>query len=290
MDHAIARHLWKRMEAPHAFVYFVPEATEAFTAIGLERVAHYFAQRSAPMGMAHPSVVAAAFYNFSPALVARALRDVWSTTTPAAIIEARWTAVDGALQRLWADETLESLIPEATELAMAASAACEQGGRPLFAAHAQLDPPDRPLVRLWHWLTLLREYRGDGHVAALVAHEVDPVAALLTSEGSALMPLDLLRQTRGWRDDDWQETTSRLVDKGWLNSEGALTDEGTAVRWAVEEMTNRLAMPPWEGLGEARTRRLGEILGPLAVAIAAGGGVPAVIPAEPDRSVLQSDT
>ncbi len=277
MDHAVARFLWRRMEGPHAFVYFVPEVGAALDGLGLERIAQYFAQRSAPMGRADPDVVASTFYYFDPGLVARGLRNVWSVTTPDAIVAARADGAAAALDRMWADADLAPLVVEASGLAARAVEACEPAGRPLFAAHASLEPPDHPAARLWHWLTLLREYRGDGHVTSLVAHDMTPLAALLTSEGSSLTPLALLRKTRGWSEEAWSRASADLTDRGWLTPEGALSDEGTSVRWEIEELTNRLAMPPWEHLGETASRRLGDALGPLAVAIVDGGGLPGLL-------------
>src|SRR5690606_39515853 len=60
---------------------------------------------------------------------------------------------------------LAALVREAAEL-------CPPEGRPLFAAHADLPWPDGPVAAVWHGATLLREFRGDGHVAALVAEEI----------------------------------------------------------------------------------------------------------------------
>ena len=47
-------------------------------------------------------------------------------------------------------------------------AAADPTGRPMFAGLSRLPWPDHQLGQLWHAATQLREYRGDGHLAACV--------------------------------------------------------------------------------------------------------------------------
>lgn len=114
---------------------------------------HYFASRSAPMGAVTAKVVAATFYNFNPELIAAAIPAAWELASPATVTRVRYEIVDAVLPRVLVAEA----VPNAD-------------GRPLYAGHAELDWPDEPYAQLWHAITLLREYRGDGHIAALVAH------------------------------------------------------------------------------------------------------------------------
>ena len=119
MEPSTARKLWMAIEPVHAFVYFVPESRQAYDALGLEPISHYFASRSAPMGAVPHSVVAATFYNFSPGLVKRAMRDAWATAAPAVVLEARHAGVRSGLERLTEGRGLESATAELTELASA---------------------------------------------------------------------------------------------------------------------------------------------------------------------------
>jgi hypothetical protein len=59
-------------------------------------------------------------------------------------------------------------------------------GRPLHAGHAELPWPDSPLAALWHAITLLREYRGDGHIIALVANGPRGLEALITCAATGI--------------------------------------------------------------------------------------------------------
>ena len=82
----------------------------------------------------------------------------------------------------------------------AAEAACEHPqGRPLFAAHAALPWPDEPLLQLWHAQTLLREFRGDGHVACLLSEGVGPLDALVLHAATGEVPVDFLKASRAGR-------------------------------------------------------------------------------------------
>jgi hypothetical protein len=56
------------------------------------------------------------------------------------------------------------------DLSTRAAISAPTEGRALYAGLRALDVPQEPAARLWHAATLLREHRGDGHNAALVAH------------------------------------------------------------------------------------------------------------------------
>ena len=99
IDPVIARKTWRTLEPIHGMVYFVPEAHERYTALGLAGRSGYFASRAAPMGAASTQLVIATFFNFNPTLVRDAMAGVWEITTPGAVLEARQDAADAALTR-----------------------------------------------------------------------------------------------------------------------------------------------------------------------------------------------
>jgi hypothetical protein len=219
----------------------------------------YFASRSAAMGAVEAEVVVATFYNFHPALVRRAMSDVWVTTTPAALIDARLAAVDASLRLAFGDELLASreLADAAATLRHAAEVACTRPeGRPLFAGHAQLPWPDEPHLVLWHAQTLLREFRGDGHIAALTIEGLSGLEALISHAASGDVPAAGLRATRAWSDDEWAAGVEALVERGLLDRDGTFTDAGRAQRTRIEDLTDRLAMGPWAALGAERCAEL----------------------------------
>lgn len=273
MDRIVARKCWRTLEPYHGLVYFAPEPTAAYDRVGLDRKAHYFASRAAAMGAVGAEVVVATFYNFHPSLVhAAALPDAWSKAAPAAVLQARLEGIDAALRRALGDAVESTEVKEAAELAAnAAAAAGPPAGRPLFAAHAALPWPDEPRLQLWHAITLLREFRGDGHIAALVAHGIGPCEALVTHAASGAVSRDALRGSRAWPDDEWSAAEESLRSRGWLDGDGAFTEAGEQGRQAVENLTDELALAPWHVLGEENCARLRSLVRPFSVAITEAG-------------------
>src|SRR3954464_13039840 len=164
-----ARAAHRYLEPLHTLVYFVPEGSERYAALGIKGgMRGYFASRSAAFGQVPAEVVIATFYNFAPAQVRTAIPSVWETSTPAEMLAARIDVADTALRRLLGDEVTDGEeMAEAAALAREATPPTGIVGRPLYAGHAALPWPDPAHLQLWHAATLLREHRGDGHIAAL---------------------------------------------------------------------------------------------------------------------------
>ena len=201
MPYPLARRAHVATNALHSLIYFVPETEEQLTGAGLRpgRMC-YFAGRAAPMGAVSAGVVTATFYNFSPGLVARFIPRAWDLARPEAIISARFAAADAALTRLLGPDIIASRdLATMAALTREAAAACHPEGRPLYAGHAGLDWPDAPHLVMWHALSLLREHRGDGHIAALVAAELSGLEALVshTATGQGFVT-GFAQASRGW--------------------------------------------------------------------------------------------
>ncbi|MGW7456137.1 SCO6745 family protein [Streptomyces sp. NPDC054787] len=273
-----ARHCWHAAINPlHSTVYFSPDTAKEFAALGItDPVAVNLAHRSAAMGAVGAGVVTAAFYNYRHDLVARHLPAVWDTATPEQALAARLRTADSTLRRLLGDETIASPeLAEAADLAMRATEACTRHARPLYAAHADLPVPEEPHLRLWHATTLLREHRGDGHLAALLLADLDPLEALVshTATGKGMTP-KWLKAIRGWDQSDLDAAAERLRERGILDADGELTEEGKAVRGRLEADTDRLDAAPYEHLGEQGLARLHELGGGLVMKAFAAGAFP----------------
>ncbi len=279
MERAIARKTWRTLEPLHAIVYFAREADEAYTALGLSGDGHrvrpgYFASRAAPMGPVPAEVVIATFFNFHPDLVRAAVPWAWEVTSPAAVLDARHRAAGAVLWRLLGEEACTSdALAEAAGLARQAAerAAGRPEGRPLFAGHAALPWPDEPHLVLWHAQTLLREFRGDAHVAALTAEGVTGCEALLLHAATGEVPAAVLRASRAWPDEDWQAAAERLRARGWLDAGGSLTPAGRDHRQWVEDRTDELSVPAYEVLGEDRCEQLRALCRPWSRRIVESG-------------------
>jgi hypothetical protein len=259
----------------HSLIYFAPETEQYLTGVGLKagRMC-YFAGRAAPMGAVGSGVVAATFYNFSPSLVAHCIPGAWDLASPAAVIGARFAAADAALTRLLGPDVIASAeMTTMAGLVREAASGCGVEGRPLYAGHADLDWPDAPHLVMWHALSLLREYRGDGHICALVASGLSGIEALVShvATGQGFTP-EFARRNRGWSQDEWDAASGGLADRGLLDGGGALTSAGLALREQIEHETDRMAAPPWQHLGDERTEeavRIGKAMTRAAVSAGA---------------------
>jgi hypothetical protein len=240
-------------------IYFAPEAQEEYAGIGLSHHrTGYFASRAAPMGPVPAEVVIATFFNFYPPLVRRAIDGVWETASPAEVTAARLRGADRALRRAFGDALASAQLVEVSAIARtAALAACQHlEGRPLFAGHASLPWPDEPHLVLWHAQTLLREYRGDGHVATLREEGLSGVEALVMHGASGEVPPLLLQSSRAWPDTGWAAAVDHMRERGFLDADGNLTDAGRAHRKHVEERTDALATGAYEALGDEDAEHL----------------------------------
>ncbi|MGZ3146803.1 SCO6745 family protein [Lentzea chajnantorensis] len=265
------RNLWRSLEAVHAMIYFAPQAARRYTEAGLDRPGGYFASRAAALGPVPAEVVIATFYNFNPELVRACVPAVWEKVTPARMIELRTEAVE---------EALRPVLPEdLTEITALARRAAERSaempfGRTLFAAHASLPWPEDTLLQLWHAQTLLREFRGDGHLAALLQEGLTGLEALVLHAASGEVSGEALRKTRGWSQEQWAQTAEVLRERGLVTAEQALTDAGRELRQRVEDNTDRMNAPAYDVLGDAERQRYVELGAPLGKAVLEAGLLP----------------
>ncbi|MBC2876244.1 MULTISPECIES: SCO6745 family protein [Streptomyces] len=261
-----ARALWRLAEPVHAVTYFAPEARAAYEEAGLRGWRRgYFAGRAAPFGPVGPEPVAASFFGFAPATVAGALPSVWEVVSPGRALELRRAGARNALRRLLTGRDEE--VGRAAGLLAERMRELDCGGRVLSAANRALGFPVDPLDRLWHAATLLREHRGDGHVAALVAADLDGCESLVLRAGLDI-PRSELQPYRGWTDEEWAAAAHRLTARGLLAPDGTATDEGRRLCASVEAATDRAAARPWRTADPAELRELTDALTPLSRACA----------------------
>jgi len=263
--------MWGLFEPVHTVTYFAPEALSAFEGAGLRGFWRgYFAGRAAPLGMIGAAPVTAAFFSFAAPMVARALPAVWELIAPDDALGVRSAGAAAALRRLLSGQDGDLVAAAATAADLLTGVidgiGCE--GRVLAAPNAAALVPAEPLARLWHAATVLREHRGDGHVAALVAAGIDGCEALVLRAGMDLSR-EMLQPIRGWADGDWEQAAARLAGRGWLGADGRVTAAGAAAHQAVEDATDLAAARPWARLGPAGMDELRAVLTPVARACAA---------------------
>ncbi|MFD4400231.1 hypothetical protein [Kitasatospora sp. NPDC058397] len=257
-----ARALWWLFEPVHAVTYFLPESREAYEAAGLHGGWRgYFASRSAPLGAVDAPPVIAAFFSFSPAMVERALPEVWTHASPEEALAARLKGSAAALARLLehVDPAQVELVVEALERA---AGRLDCVGRVLAAANAALPRPSGLYERLWQAATVMREHRGDGHVAALVAAGLDGCEALVVRCAMDVRR-EMLQPMRGWTDEEWDAAAARLVERGWLTTAGSVTELGRIRHQSLEAATDLAAARVWEDYPRAELDRLAAALKPI---------------------------
>lgn len=248
----------------------------------------YFAARSAPLGRVAPEVVAAVFHNFAFERVARALPAAWEFAGPETALRARLDSAAAALRRYGITDGDDVVL--AAELAGIAARHADLDGRPLFAANRALPWPDDPVAALWHAATLLREHRGDAHVAALTAAGISGREANVLHVAAGRVSRDFIMRSRDYDESTFQRHERSMAARGLLDDAGALTPQGRQLKEDVETTTDRLALGALAALDDDDVERLFQTMTPLTRLAVAGGDVPAITPMALSRRDLNDDS
>lgn len=269
----VARRLFELTE-PIAMVNFnAPEPNEAMAALGFTNYWDgYFAGRSAPLGRVPAEVVHAAFYSFGPGEAARHLPKVWATTTPEAAHAARQAGCVAALRRILGPLVQTADFCRAGELLANAATSAPTEGRVMYAALRSLPVPEEPVARLWHAANMLREHRGDGHVAALVAERVGGIEAhVLSALDMGIFPAESFGRIHHLPKALLAGVMEGLRSRGLVDSDGRFTGEGRETKARIEARTDALAEAPYDGLADAELAELTGLLAPIAGRLEAAG-------------------
>ena len=261
-------------------VYFSPECHDAYARLGfaaspgmLGAVAlpdgpAYFTSRGSLLGQVQPAVIAAAFGVFKPAVVKAGAQHGWSLTDAPTIFAARRAGAVAQLERVLGPAGDE--VGRTVGLLERAVTPLGVEGRPLFAGlESWWDDPSDGWTRLFHLGDMLRECRGDAHIAAWSSAALDGVEIGLLNDVYMGLPLKSYVRTRGWTDDELDAGEARLVERGWL-ADGALTAAGRDAREAIEAATDRGMAPAVHALGDDLDALLG-VLRPWGETIRATG-------------------
>ncbi len=249
----VARTMWSTSEPFVATGLICVEGLTAATELGIPKGAAFFAVRGAPMGAANTAIFAAAFHGFALERLQDGLTAAWAATTPQAVIEATHQAIPKMALRVFGDSQNIDSIDRVGSLLAQLVANLDVSGRPLAAGNKAVTSPSEPWAKLWRAWNTLREYRGDAHIATLVASNltVDEAQVLSATWGSAKYDVELLRKTRGLDDPRWAAAQSQLMNRDLLNSDGSITDAGTALRDDIELRTDAACMNAWNQLSDS---------------------------------------
>ncbi|WP_433085918.1 MarR family winged helix-turn-helix transcriptional regulator [Dactylosporangium sp. CA-052675] len=266
---ATARRLHELVEPIHLVTYFADEPDRALLALGLRNTWDaYFAGRAAPLGRVPAAVVDAVFYNFAPGEVARHIPHVWAITTPEEAIAARERGSAAALRRILGDTPT---LARAADLATEAATSAPAHGRVLYAALRALPVPEEPFARLWHAAMFLREYRGDGHNAALVAAGIGGTEAHVLHALSEGMPAARFGRVHHLPAPQLAAVVDGMRERGLIGPDGRLSEEGRETKARIEAITDDLAATALAGLEPGERDELIAALEPIAAALNAAG-------------------
>lgn len=267
---SMARRMFELVEPIGVIPYSADEPNEAMFALGFtDYWDTYFAGRAAPLGLAPAEVVDAIFYNFAPGEVARHIPKVWRTTTPEAAIAARQLGCAKALRRILGDQVDTPAFARAADLLLEAATSAPPEGRPMYAALRAVPYPDDVAARLFHAASLLREHRGDGHIAALMIEGVGGIEAHVLSALDGGMPAESFGRIHHLPGPQLAAVIDGMRERGLIGDDGWLSEPGRSVKRRVEALTDNLAVRPYESLEPAELDELMATLEPLAAQLVA---------------------
>jgi hypothetical protein len=268
--HETARRLRNLVEPLAAGVYFAPEAQQRYEALGLNYFEGYFCSRGACLGKAPWTVICAAFGHFKPGVVKQAVTAGWSKTDPEPMLEARRDGATDQLSRLLGAPGPD--VKQATDILFSLTDGVDPSGRMLYSGLSALPEPDTPMGRLWRAADLVREHRGDGHIAAWVSRTDSCEITVLTELTWGLQPGAYVF-TRGWNQAEVDAARARLRERGLLDGEGQLTEAGRTFRAEIEHDTDLAEREILDRLGD-RADELFSLIQPMARTIVENGGYP----------------
>jgi hypothetical protein len=254
-----------------------PAVLEAISGLGVKAkdVADVnIVTRSAPMGRVDAAVVSSAFFNLNPSVVRGLIPASWDEASPESILAAQTQAFSPALAEAVASMTPSDLAELSTLSRTVTEAAIEHTeGRPIFAGLAALPLPSEDHLMIWHAAKLLREHRGDGHIAALVIEELGPIDALVIHAAFDGFPAEMLRRSRRWSQEEWNGSVDSLRTRGWLTdaAEPTLTADGSTRRRWIEDRTDHLAATAFVPIGPEGVERMIELGATFTQALEDGG-------------------
>ena len=272
MFESTARRMFRLVEPIPAVTYNADEPTEALMALGLRNVWDaYFAGRAAPLGRVPAEVVHAIFYNFAEGEAARHIPRVWDMTTPEAALAARQQGSVAALRRILGDLADSPGVASAADLATKAATSAPTEGRIMYAALRTLPLPEEPMARLWHAGNLLREHRGDGHVAALVTAGIGGTEAHVLHALSEDIPAERFGRVHHLPAARLAAVVDGMRARGLVDASGWLSDAGRMTKERIESLTDDLAAPAYDSLEPSELEQLISDLEPISAALDAAG-------------------
>jgi hypothetical protein len=269
-----ARRMVELLEPICLVTYFADEPNEELAALGHRTYWDgYFAARAAPLGRVPAEVVHAAFYSFADGEVARHIPSAWETVPPEVSFAAWRRGSAASVRRILGEELAGSPgLVRAADLLTRAATSAPTAGRVIYAGWRGRPVPADPVTRLWHAATMLREHRGDGHVAALLGARIGGTEAhVLSALDLGIHPPESFGRLHHLPAERLAAVMQGLRERGLVDAGGRFTDAGRATKRRIEDLTDELAAPPYDVLSPAELDELVAALEPLTAALVAAG-------------------
>lgn len=270
----LARRMFELLEPICLVTFVADESNEEQAALGHRTYWDgYFAGRAAPLGRVPAQVVHAAFYNFADGEAARHIPSAWETIPPEASLAARERGSTASLRRILGEELAGSPgLVRAADLTTKAATSAPTAGRVMYAGMRTVAVPGDPVARLWHSATMLREHRGDGHIAALLGAGIGGTEShVLSALDMDIHPAESFGRIHHLPKERLAEVMAGLRQRGLVDAEGRFTDAGRETKRRIEALTDDLAAPPYEALSPAELDELITGLEPITARLVATG-------------------
>lgn len=230
---SVARRLRDAIEPIAMHPVWSRRTNEAMAELGLDFFAGYAWGRAAPLGEPAPGVVVSSFGVFEPSLIAGVYEAGRAACGRDLLLARRFGATTASLA-----EVLDGIdVSAVAERLRDAVVDLDRTGRPLYAGLADLPLADDPVEILWRSAEMIREHRGDGHLAACVAAGLDPIAMNVLTELWVGYPLGEYSGSRGWTPEAIAACADRLRADGLLDGDH-LSADGRALRDGIEDATD----------------------------------------------------
>ncbi|MGI5501151.1 SCO6745 family protein [Lentzea sp. CA-135723] len=266
-----ARRMFELLEPICLVTFFADECGEELAALGHPNYwSGYFASRAAPLGRVPAEVVHAAFYNFGPGEAARHIPKAWEKIPPEESLAARERGSAASVRRILGDLAETGGLVRAADLTTKAAVSASTAGRVMYAGMRTVPVPADPVARLWHSATMLREHRGDGHIAALVGARIGGIEAhVLSALAMGVYPAESFGRIHHLPKELLVAVMDGLRARGIVDAEGRFTDAGRELQRRIEELTDELAEEPYEALSAEELDELVAVLEPLSAKVRA---------------------
>lgn len=228
-----ARRLRDAFEPVAMHAVWSRQTNEALAALGLNFLTGYVWGRGSGLGEPAAAVVVSSFAVFEPGLITTLYEEARGKVGRTELVETRDEATTASLRQVLGDTNVSGVV---STLRRGIDAA-DGTGRPMFSGLASQPWPEDPAGQLWRACDIIREHRGDTHIAACVAAGLDPVAMNILTELYVGLPLYAYSASRAWPQETLDATADHLRGSGLLEGD-RLSKEGRRLREDIEVRTD----------------------------------------------------